>query len=82
MADIIDEAGEWEEELRRQALDRRRPNGPAATGRCLDPTCDEEQPVGQRWCNADCRDRYYRQLQVKLDQLGKYYDDERKDDET
>lgn len=76
MADIIDEAGEWEEELREQALKRRKPNGPAPTGRCLDEGCEEELPVGQRWCSAEHRDNYYRQLRVKLDKMGKYYDEE------
>lgn len=75
MADIIDEAGEWEEELRAQAMRLRRPNGPSPTGFCLNAECEEALPVGQRWCDADCRDRYYRQLQVKLDKMGKYYDE-------
>ena len=74
MADIIDEAGDREEELRQQALGLRKPVGPTPTGRCLDPACDEELAPGARWCDADCRCRYYRQLQVTLDKLGKYYD--------
>lgn len=74
--DITDEATEWEQELRDQALGRRKPNGPAPTGFCLDIGCGEALPVGQRWCNAECRDRYYRQLQVRIDAMGKYYDEE------
>ena len=26
-----------------------------ATGFCLDDCCGEELPPGRRWCNADCR---------------------------
>lgn len=76
MSDIIDEAAEWEEELREQALKQRKPNGPAPTGYCLDEGCAEELPAGMRWCNAEHRDNYYRQLRVKLDKMGKYYDEE------
>ncbi|HJW82419.1 MAG TPA: hypothetical protein VJ396_09265 [Acidiferrobacterales bacterium] len=79
MSDIIDEAGEWEEELRDQALRRRKPNGPAATGFCLNEECCEVLLVGRRWCNAEHRDRYYRQLQVRLDKMGRYYDEENND---
>ena len=82
MADIIDEASEWEEELRQRALEKRKPNGPVATGRCLDSTCDEPLPNEQRWCDATCRDRYHRQVQVVLDGRGKYYDQTLPDDET
>lgn len=76
MADITDEATAWEEELRDQALKRRKPNGPAPTGFCLNEECEDAVPVGQRWCCADCRDRYYRALQVKLDKMGRYYDED------
>ena len=76
MADIIDEAGEWEEELRDQALRRRKPNGPAATGFCLNEECCEVLPAKQRWCDSGCRDRYHRQLQVRLDKMGRYYDED------
>lgn len=76
MADIIDEAAEWEEELRARALKLRKPNGPSPTGHCLNPDCDEELALGVRWCDADCRDRYHRWLQVRLDKMGKYYDEE------
>lgn len=54
MADIIDRASEVEELERRAALSRRQPNGPAATGHCLN--CETPMPDGRRWCDADCRD--------------------------
>lgn len=76
MADIIDDATEWEEELREQALKLRKPNGPAPVGECLNEECGESLPHGQRWCDAECRDRYYRAMQVKLDKRGRYYDEE------
>lgn len=31
----------------------RKPEGPSATGRCLN--CEEKLPPGVRWCDADCR---------------------------
>ena len=76
MTDIVDDAHEREEELRALALKVRKPNGPAPTGFCLNAECEEPVPVGQRWCDADCRDRYYRAVQVRLDKLGRYYDEE------
>lgn len=76
MTDIIDDASEWEEELRQRALSLRKPNGPGPTGVCLNVECGIELPAGQRWCSTDCRDRYYRRLQVELDKMGRYYDEE------
>lgn len=74
--DIIDEASDREEELRQRALGNRKPNGPAPTGVCLNVECGEPVPVGHRWCGPNCRSRYERQVQVQVDKLGKYYDDE------
>ncbi|PZQ21150.1 MAG: hypothetical protein DI569_12860 [Sphingopyxis macrogoltabida] len=54
MADIIDRAAELEEMNRADALARRKPDGPPATGHCLN--CGEPMPEGRRWCDADCRD--------------------------
>lgn len=76
MTDIVDDAQEREEELRALALSLRKPNGPAPTGACLNEECGEPLPVGQRWCGPECRERYHRQLQVKLDKMGRYYDEE------
>lgn len=43
------------EELRRDiALRTRRPDGPAATGHCLN--CGEPLTPGLRWCDCNCRD--------------------------
>jgi len=80
VTDIIDEAGEWEEELRQRAQKLRKPNGPSPTGFCLNAECEEALLVGQRWCDAECRNRYHRRLQVQLDKLGKYCDEEQTDE--
>lgn len=61
MADIADQAYEqnqaaFEAEQRAKRL----PEGPKATGYCLD--CTAPLDPGMRWCDAHCRDRY--QLRV------------------
>lgn len=37
----------------------RRPDGPAATGRCL--WCDDIVGDTARWCGRECRDQYERE---------------------
>lgn len=43
------------------ALQQRKPEGPAATGRCL--YCEE--PTEKRWCNAWCRDTWQEERRVR-----------------
>jgi len=53
--DIIDQANEAAEIFRRSALSQRAPEGPIATGYCLN--CDAAlHNMKLRWCNAPCRD--------------------------
>lgn len=52
--DIIDQGNEAAEIFRNAALSQRRPDGPAATGHCLN--CDAHLAPKQRWCDAGCRD--------------------------
>jgi hypothetical protein len=52
--DIIDQANETAEIFRRSALSQRKPDGPEATGHCLN--CDARLAARQRWCDAPCRD--------------------------
>ena len=57
MADFGDMASERQAELEAQALANRMPEGPKATGHCLE--CGHPFAVhkdGRRWCNAECRD--------------------------
>lgn len=55
MADIADITGDRAEFDHLANLSKsRKPEGPAATGRCL--FCDDELDHGMRWCNAECRD--------------------------
>lgn len=49
-----DDRATQQEELAREAcLKLRKPEGPAATGHCLN--CGDDLDGGQRWCDADCR---------------------------
>ena len=51
MSDELDLAAEREEQERAAARTLRKPEGPAATGRCL--YCDEA--LGERrWCDVEC----------------------------
>ncbi len=58
MADELDLAAEREEIARNAALLARKPEGPAATGECLE--CEEPVGTGVRWCCAACRDEWQR----------------------
>lgn len=56
-----DIASEIEELFRDHALRQRKPEGPPSAGItaclfCGNPFTDEEQAIGKRWCDADCRD--------------------------
>jgi len=55
MADVLDQATDYEERDRELAL-RNLDRGPviAATGHCLN--CEAPLPAERRWCDADCRD--------------------------
>lgn len=58
-SDPLDAAADRAEQMLEEARAYRAPEGPAATGRCLDPYCDEEiAEPGRRFCDADCRDAY------------------------
>lgn len=56
MADEIDIAQEREEELRAEALKKRKPVVRMPGGECL--YCADKLPVTRRWCNSDCRDAW------------------------
>lgn len=60
MADWIDDAQAENEAHLERCLLHRRPEGPAPTGYCLNPTCELDLPDGQRWCDAQCRDEWER----------------------
>lgn len=59
ISDTNDMSSAHEEMARFAATQFRRPEGPAATGECLN--CGELLPAGLRWCDADCRNDYERQ---------------------
>jgi len=52
--DIIDQGNAAAEIFRRSALSQKQPEGPAATGHCLN--CEAKLPPKQRWCDSSCRD--------------------------
>ena len=73
MVDIVDEAGEREEELRAKALAKRKPAGPPICGRCYH--CDEPVEHPRRWCDDDCKADWERLQTVAADRAGRYYDE-------
>lgn len=72
MVDIVDEAGEREEELRAKALAVRKPTGPVPCGRCYH--CDAEVERQRRWCDDECKADWARLQIVQSDRGGRYYD--------
>lgn len=74
MGDIVDEAGEREEELRAKALAVRKPTGPLPCGTCYH--CEADVADGLRWCDDDCKKDWHRFQIVKHSRDGKYYDDD------
>lgn len=57
-SDPMDTATEYEEKILEAALSYRAPEGPAATGVCLDPYCGVPLADGRRWCGPECRDNW------------------------
>lgn len=52
--DIIDQGNVAAEMFRTAALSQRQPEGPKATGHCLN--CDARLAAKLRWCDTNCRD--------------------------
>ena len=52
--DIIDQGNEAAALFTRAALSQRKPEGPEATGYCLN--CEARLRQGLRWCDVGCRD--------------------------
>lgn len=52
MSDIIDTANDYAEVLTEAARQYRKPEGPKATGFCLN--CEEVVAEGRRFCDFDC----------------------------
>lgn len=70
MTTIDDDASMREEHFRETALKHRKPNGPAATGRCL--SCNSIIPAGHRWCDADCREDYELSIEAMRRHRGRF----------
>lgn len=54
MADFADLGSAREQQDLALSLKQRKPEGPQATGFCLN--CDEPLADGARWCDEHCRD--------------------------
>jgi len=61
--DIIDQGNETAELFRKAALSQRAPEGPTATGNCLN--CEWPLTGGKRWCDAACRDDWQKQQRAE-----------------
>ena len=59
MSDDIDRAQNEVERSLAEALCVKRPEGPAATGRCL--YCDEILDDQRRWCDAEHREQWQKE---------------------
>lgn len=62
--DIIDQGNEAAEIFREAALSQRKPEGPVATGHCLN--CDARLAPKQRWCDALCRDDWEKAVRAEF----------------
>ena len=51
--DVVDQGNAAAELFRQEALTTRKPEGPAATGYCLN--CEAHLAPRQRWCDVACR---------------------------
>lgn len=60
MSDEADRASQEVERELAEAMRKRRPAGPAPTGRCL--YCDEIVPDAHRWCSVDCREGWEKEV--------------------
>ena len=56
MSDIIDTANDYAEVLTEAARQFRKPEGPKATGFCLN--CGEALEDGRRFCDFDCMSQW------------------------
>lgn len=62
--DIIDQANDAAELFNRAAISQRAPEGPAATGYCLN--CEARLKASFRWCDAFCRDDWAKTQRAAL----------------
>ena len=69
MTTIDDDASMREEQFLKVALEKRKPDGPVATGRCL--SCNSILPLGHRWCDADCREDYELEIESNRRSRGR-----------
>lgn len=61
--DEVDRANDQAEQGLAEALRKRRPPGPAPTGRCL--YCDEIVGDLQRWCSVECREGWEKETRKR-----------------
>lgn len=64
MSDFCDDANDMAEFFLKDALSRRKPEGPVATGFCLN--CGDVL-LEVRWCSRECRDTWQRKQKGSTD---------------
>jgi len=66
---LDDDASMREEQFLEAALKTRKPNGPAATGRCL--YCNAELLDSQRWCDHWCQEDWSLEIEAQRRHHGR-----------
>lgn len=72
MSDFCDDANDMAEFFLKDALSRRKPTGPEATGFCLNCgvalfTKPQRTALLPRWCDTNCRDTWQRKQKGATD---------------
>lgn len=66
---LDDDATMREEQFLKVALTNRKPDGPAATGRCL--YCNAELPDTRRWCDRWCQEDWTLEIESQRRHRGR-----------
>ena len=66
---LDDDATMREEQFLKVALTNRKPDGPAATGRCL--YCNAELPDTRRWCDKWCQEDWTLEIESQRRHRGR-----------
>ena len=69
MTTIDDDATMREEQFLKVALSTRKPDGPAATGRCL--YCNAELSDHRRWCDKWCQEDWVLEIEANKRHRGR-----------
>jgi len=70
MTTIDDDASMREEQFLKVALEKRKPSGPVATGRCL--YCNAELSDNRRFCDGWCAEDWNLEQEAQKRHRGRY----------